>query len=96
MVAAPCACGKFACAKMYPLNVVPKPAELRMSLRFAAYVVPEFTLAVVNVLDVPSFLNIVKMIVPAVGVAPPPLAPNGSVVVFEIAIPVLKPGTTTA
>ena len=96
MVAAPCACGKFAVAKMYPLNVVPKLAELNMSLRFAAYVVPEFTLAVVNDLDVPSFLYIVNVIVPAVGVAPPPVGPNTSVVVFEIAIPVLKPGTTTA
>jgi hypothetical protein len=96
MVAAPCACGKFACAKMYPLNDVPNPAELMMSLRFAAYVVPEFTLAVVKVLDVPSFLYRLNVIVPAVGVAPPPVEPNGSVVVFEIAIPVLKPGTTTA
>jgi len=67
-----------------------------MSLKFAAYVVPAATLAVVNDFVVPSFLNSVKTIVPGVAVAPPPEVPNGSLVVFEIAIPVLKPGTTTA
>lgn len=96
MVAAPWACGKFACAKIYPLKVGPAPAELMMSLKLAANVVPLLTVGDVKVLLVPSFLKSVKTTVPLVGVAPPLATPNGSDVVFEIAIPVLKPGTTTA